>query len=109
MAKKTNFEVNGSSYFRTMATVGKDANGKPIRKQFYGSSKKEAEEKRDEYLGNVKNGLNVDYRNMSIEKLMKMWLFNVVKITAAYNTLDRYECIYRNYVVGSPLAYMKVL
>ncbi len=50
MAVKTNYQKNGSSYYRVTATIGKDPDGKPIRKEFYGKSKKEAEQKRDEYL-----------------------------------------------------------
>ena len=45
MAKKTNFNANGKQYFRVTKTIGKKADGTPIRKQFYGEGKKEAEEK----------------------------------------------------------------
>ena len=45
MAKKTNFESNGKEYFRITKTIGHKADGTPIRKQFYGTGKKEAEEK----------------------------------------------------------------
>ncbi|WP_371414831.1 hypothetical protein [Caloramator sp. E03] len=42
MASKTNYNKNGNEYFRVTATIGRDANGKLIRKEFYGKSKKEA-------------------------------------------------------------------
>lgn len=38
MPKKTNFEANGQNYFRVTATIGISADGKRIRKQFYGKS-----------------------------------------------------------------------
>ena len=51
MPRKTNFTTaNGKGYYRVTTTVGKKADGSPIRKQFYGASKKEAENKR----GNTK-------------------------------------------------------
>lgn len=45
MATKTNTKINGKDYFRVTLDLGYDANGKRIRKQFYGKSKKEAESK----------------------------------------------------------------
>jgi hypothetical protein len=51
-----NFNVNGSEYFRTTATVGEKPDGYPLRKSFYGSSKKDAEAKRDEYMADTKRG-----------------------------------------------------
>lgn len=45
MAKKTNFEVNGKQYYRVTRTIGKKADGTPIRKTFYGSGINEANKK----------------------------------------------------------------
>jgi len=44
MAKKTNFEVNGKKYFRVTRTIGKKADGTPVRKTFYGSGINEAKD-----------------------------------------------------------------
>lgn len=53
MATKTNITIerNGKEYkyFRITRTIGHE-NGKPIKKQFVGSSKKEAEEKYKQFL-----------------------------------------------------------
>ena len=54
MAKKTNFNVNGNEYFRVTKTIGHRADGTPIRKQFYGTGIKEANQKADEYINNLK-------------------------------------------------------
>jgi integrase len=59
-------------------------------------------------MDNIKNGLNEDFREMPVSKLMKFWLFNVVRFDCADSTLDRYESVYRNYVAGEPMAQMKV-
>ena len=66
MPKKTNFSVNGSNYYRVTATVGKNPDGSPIRKQFYGDSKKAAEQKRDEFLAGLRQGLSVDYQKNTV-------------------------------------------
>ena len=90
------------------ATVGKNADGSRIRKQFLGISKKEAEQKRDEYLSHLKSGLNLDFENMALSELMRTWLFQVVKVNASDNTFDRYESVHRNYVANGELAPLKV-
>ena len=53
MAKKTNFEVNGKSYYRVTKTIGKKSDGTPLRKTFYGTGINEANEKADEYMNNI--------------------------------------------------------
>ncbi|CAI3206483.1 hypothetical protein [Clostridium neonatale] len=50
MATKTNVKINGKDYYRITLDLGRDADGKRIRKQFIGSSKKEAEQKKQNYL-----------------------------------------------------------
>ncbi len=103
MAKKTNYEKNGHQYYRTSATLGKDVNGKPIRKEFYGKNKKEAEAKRDEYLTKIKSdGLMVNFDKVVFHDLFKVWLFEVNKISVKDSTFEREEGIYRNYIVKCP-------
>ena len=108
MPRKTNNTVNGNDYFLVTATIGKRPDGSNIRKYFRGKSKSAAEDKRDEFLNDIKNGLRIDYREMTIQELMQIWLFNVVKVNKAANTFDRYESVYRNYVINSPVAGLKV-
>lgn len=95
MAKKTNFNVNGSSYFRTTATVGKNKNGNPIRKTFYGTSKKEADEKKEQYLHNINKGLENNYEKVVFIDVFKDWFLNILKSTVSANTFARYEVEYR--------------
>ena len=63
MPRKTNFTSSGHDYYRVTATIVENYDGSSIRKQFYGSSKKEAESKRDEYMAGLKQGLSVGYEN----------------------------------------------
>lgn len=102
MANKTNCVKNGIKYYRISATVGKDANGKAIRKEFYGKNKSDAETQRDEYLNNIRNGLSIGYDKIIFGKLMRTWLFEVSKVKVKATTFQRYEQIFRNYVQNSP-------
>ncbi len=108
MARKTNCIKNGSEYFRVTISIGRDSNGKLIRKEFYGSSKKEAESKRDEYLTGLNNGLNIDFQNIYLGKLMHTWLFEVVRLNIKPTSFEKYEGIYRNYVKESELYGLKL-
>ncbi len=108
MAVKTNYEKNGNNYFRITALIGKKADGKPIRKEFYGKSKKEAETKKNEYLKGLNLGLNSNFNEITLGELIKVWLFEVVKIYASHSTMDRYEGIYRNYVKETTLNNLKL-
>ncbi|WP_238886519.1 tyrosine-type recombinase/integrase [Clostridium sp. YIM B02551] len=103
MAVKTNYKKNGSEYFRTTATIGKDSNGNPIRKEFYGKNKTEAEARKREFLDNLGKGLNINYEKAVLGDAMRTWLFEVVKPSVKPGTFERYEGIFRNYIKDNPL------
>ncbi len=110
MAVKTNYKKNGKEYYRVTATIGKKSNGNSIRKEFYGKNKKEAEQKRDEYLRNIANGLNTDYKSTKLVPLMELWLVEVIKPSnkVKESTFECYESIFRNYIKTAPFAYYKL-
>ncbi len=109
MAKKTNFEVNGSKYFRVTRTIGKKADGTSIRKTFYGSGINEANEKADKYLSDVKKGLIDGFEYATINDLMHTWIFDFLHGSSKIkpSTFQRYEGIYRNYIKESSIAGLK--
>lgn len=109
MPRKTNFTTGNNSYFRTTATVGKTAEGKPIRKQFYGSSKKEAENKRDEYLAGLRQGLSVGYDKATFGKAFEHWLNHVQKHSIGLSTFDKYSRFHRLYIAECGLAGMRLI
>jgi len=110
MAKKTNFEVNGKEYFRVTRTIGHKADGSPVRKTFYGTGIKEANEKADKYLNDIKNGLIVNFDTVTISELMYSWLFDFLHNSSKLkpSTFQRYESIYRNYIKPSEIAGTKL-
>lgn len=111
MASKTNYTKNGKQYYRATATIGRDSNGKLIRKEFYGKNKSDAEAKKNEYLNNIKNGLNINYANVILGELMYTWLFEVVRVSSDIkpSTFNRYEGIYRNYIKESDIYGIKLI
>ena len=91
MPRKTNFTTNGSSYYRTTATIGKAPDGSPIRKQFYGKGKKESEQKRDDYLHKINGGLSVGFDKITFGVAYRQWFETVHKPTLAASSVRRYE------------------
>lgn len=104
MAVKTNFKSNGKDYYRITYDIGIDSNGKRIRKQFVGKSKKEAEQKKLDYINKINNGIS-DTKTRFVGKTMKIWLFEVVKVGQIKPTsFARYEGIFSNYIEKAPIA-----
>ena len=110
MAVKTNYEKNGKKYFRITRTIGKKADGTPIKKEFYGNSKSEAEEKANNYINKLKTGLELDFDSVTLNDLIKRWLFDVLFVSENIkpSTFQRYEGIYRNYIKESKIASLKL-
>lgn len=108
MASKTNFtNQNGNKYCRVTADLGYDSNGKRIQKQFYGKTKKEAEQKKIKYLMDHEKGLSDN--KLYFSKTMKDWLFNTIKrgqIKAS--SFEKYEGLYRLYFENCPFAMKEI-
>ena len=96
MPRRTNFtNQNGNTYFRVTAVVGKNPDNTPIRKQFYGESKKQAEAKRDEYLSGIKKGLAVNYDKATFGAAFKSWFEDVLRPNISVSSYSRFEIDYR--------------
>lgn len=89
-------------------TIGKDKNGKPVLKAFYGSSKQDAERKYQQWLIERSKGITID-SDISLTQAMFAWLWSVEKISKNKSTtFDRYEGIYRLYIDGTSIGYMPI-
>lgn len=110
MAKaKTNTTIRDYDYFRVVLTIGKDARGNLIQKQFYGTSKTDAEAKRTEYIKNISAGINPDLASQSLTMAMHTWLWDIEKRNGnKSSSFERYEGIYRNYIKDSDLGVLVV-
>lgn len=100
----TNSNINDKKYYRLRVTVGKDKEGKDIIKNFYGTSKADAENKKIEWMKD--NLLGVDHINTkdSLSRSMKNWVWDILKVSGIKaTTFERYEGIYRKYVSESKL------
>ncbi len=108
MAVKTNFTSNGKEYYRITCDVGIDADGKRIRKQFVGKNKKEAEQKKLDYLN--KSSMGIQNKTLWFSQAMKSWLFEVVKMSGNIKatSFSRYAGIYAKYFENCPISHISL-
>ena len=94
-----------NKYYRITKTIGHRQDGTPIKKEFYGESKKEAENKAEIYIGNINNGLNIGFDKLTVCDLFHYWLFEVIQYASnrKHSTFERYETTYRLYIKDSPI------
>lgn len=109
MAVKTNYSKGNHKYFRTSLLLGYDSNGKKIYKEFYGKTKSEAEKKKEEYKYDLKNGINKNAENETMNDSFKVWLLEVIMPSGIKtSTFETYESIYRLYIKDSTLGIRKI-
>lgn len=102
---KTNATAGGKNYFRVRARIGEDNQGKPVYKNFYGTSKSDAEQKRREYLDSLAQGVNPELGKQSLSQSMHTWLWEIERYNGnKSSTFEKYECVYRNYVQNKTFA-----
>lgn len=104
----TNVTIKKYNYYRTTATIGKNPDGKPIRKQFYAKCKKDALAKREEYLAYIKQGLPPGFDKFIFGALFEEWYDNVHSPNLALSTVRRYSQEYRLRLSKTPLITMPV-
>lgn len=106
---KTNATAGGKNYFRVRAHIGYDDKGKHVYKNFYGTSKSDAESKKKQYLKDLESGINPDLANQSLSHAMNIWLWDIEKHNGLKSSsFERYEGIFRNYVKAADIGLMPV-
>ena len=110
MAVKTNYDKNGYKYYRLTKTIGHKIDGTPVKKEFLGKNKSEAEEKATKYINLIKKGLPFDFETITLDELMHSWLFNILYVSKNFksSSFERYESIYRNYIKNSDISILPV-
>lgn len=109
MTIKTNSNINGNEYFRLRVSIGRDREGKDVIKNFYGSSKRDAENKRDKWMQDNLMGIDHINNKDSLTRSMFNWVWDVLKVSGIKaSSFERYEGIYRNYVENSNIGKMRL-
>src|SRR5574344_2326231 len=112
MAKKTNCKVNGVDYYRLRAKTGEKEDGAPVYKNFYGTCKSDAEQKRDTYFKEQDRIAEEAAKapEYTIGELARIWMYEVRRMDSRLKktSYDRYERLYRAYFKEAPFAVLPV-
>lgn len=94
-------KIRQYSYYRITKTIGYRGTT-PVRKAFYGKTKKEAMKKYMEYT----NKLDHD---KSLSDIMEYWLYNIKKYSnIKQSSFDSYESLFRNHIKTSEVAFISL-
>ena len=107
MATKTNTSINGKDYYRIRRTIDGEI------KNFYGSSKGDAERKYKEYLEELarkKHEIQVADDNATFGERAEEYAVNVLSISQKYarGTINAYLSAYKLHIKNAPICNMKM-
>lgn len=107
MATKTNTEINGRQYFRIRRTID------GVQKNFYGSSKTDAEKKYRQYIEDLarkKDGVEGRKDAVTFGGLAQEYVDTILSVSSKYaqGTIVRYTSSYKTYIAESELVDMKI-
>lgn len=112
MAKRGNGEGSIGKYkngWRAKIMIGYNDDGKPVRKEFFGKTRKEAQNKLDEYKKQLNSGIIPADDKIILAEWYYTWLWDFRKKDLKPKSFQRYEGIYRNYIVGSEIGKIKLV
>lgn len=110
MAEKTNCKKNGKDYYRLQKVVGHKINAAgnevPVKKEFYGRNKKDAEAMWREYLAKKNAGLEnkKQYFGIMADNWIYTFLVNEPKLKD--RTKDLYITTWKNHVAPSGIYHL---
>ncbi len=105
MSRENYATINGNEYYRLRKTIGRDKEGEPIIKPFYGKNKRDAEGKYLKWRDNRAKGLTID-KDQSLTNAMNVWLWQIERMSGNKSTtFARYEVVYRLDIDGYELGF----
>ena len=94
--------------WRASIYLGRDSNGKEIRKQFTAKTKKEAQAKLNNYKKEMLLGTVSSDDKITLSEWYCTWLFDYRIKDLKPKSFEKYEGIYRNYIKDSELGKIKL-
>lgn len=99
--------VNGITYYYKMIELGRDSNGKRIRKKFRAKTVRELQKKIDEY--NASKNINyLESTTIYFRDFLKKWLYDIHMKNLKPSTKERYNTLYNIYLKNSSLGMIKL-
>ena len=81
------------------ASLGFRADGKPVRKSFYGKTKTEARNKMNEAIRQHATGMPVDFQRQTVAQFLTSWLENTAKPSVRPRTYSSYSQLVQQHII----------
>jgi len=79
-------------------TVGKNLDGSPKRKYFYGKTRQEVSQKMNKAINSLMTGSFVDSSSITVAEWLHIWLFEYKRNSVRPSTFDSYETLSRVHI-----------
>jgi len=112
---KSNGNGQGTIYkmpngkFRGQLTIGYNDNGSPKRKSFTGKTKKEVSDKMKAFYIDTNRGLLPSDDKIALSDWFYTWLFTYRIHDLKPSSFERYEGLYRNYILDTKIGNVKLI
>lgn len=103
------FTKNGITYYKGILTIGRNEEGKLIRKTFSSKKRQEVAEKMNDYKNKMLKGELSTNENITLAEWYHTYLFEFRKNDLKPSTFERYYSIYKNYILNSPIGSIKLI
>ena len=101
------FTKNGITYYKEILTIGRNEEGKLIRKTFSSKKRQEVAEKMNDYKNKMLKGELSTNENITLAEWYHTYLFEFRKNDLKPSTFERYYNIYINYILKIPIGSIK--
>ena len=99
---------SGKIYYEAQLSIGYDSKGKRIRKTIGGFDRKEVQQKMNELRFKYQIGFINTGGELLLQDWYYTWLFEYRKHDLKPSSFQRYESLFRNYVLGTRIGLMKI-
>lgn len=103
------YEKNGITYYKGLLTIGRNEEGKLIRKSFNSKKKQDVVNAMANYKSQMLNGELSTNEKIKLAEWYHTYIFEFRKNDLKPSTFERYYSIYKNYILNSPLANIRLV
>lgn len=103
------YKKNGVTYYKGLLTIGRNEEGKLIRKTFNAKKKEDVVNAMTNYKSQMLNGELSTNEKITLAEWYHTYIFEFRKNDLKPSTFERYYSIYKNYILNSPLANIKLV
>ena len=103
------YQKNGVTYYKGLLTIGRNEEGKLIRKSFNSKKKQDVVNAMTNYKSKMLNGELSSNDKITLAEWYHTYIFEFRKNDLKPSTFERYYSIYKKYILGSPIGDIRLV